>query len=263
MLNPVTRIAIEPASVGSRPAARRARRPTAWAGFSDCQHCPVRASALFAHLSDHDFEAIHFPIDEIRVAAGSVLCHAGERADYLFTVRDGAFKVEHWGRCGSTRVTAMMLAGDLIGLPAYLLGAYDARVVALTPARVCRLPIATLRELERRSPRFMQGMHEKWHGALQASNAWLVDIGLGSVRERLARLLLRFPEDAAGVTHVCSRRELGAMMGDVALETVSRQMSSMRRAGLVRFLDARGRQLELDRSALAAVAGFAAGAGAT
>ncbi|MEZ5657609.1 MAG: Crp/Fnr family transcriptional regulator [Burkholderiaceae bacterium] len=249
----ITPVSHDPEGVG---LARRGRRPVAWAGFSDCQQCPIRASALFAHLTAVDLEAIHYPIDEIRLAAGSVLCNAGERADYLYTVREGALKIEHWGQSGVARVTAMMIAGDLIGLPAYVLGKYDARVVALTGSRVCRLPIATLRELERRSPRFMQGMHEKWHSALQASNAWMVDIGLGSVRERLARLLLRFPEDASGMTHVSSRRELGALMGEVALETVSRQISAMRREGIVQFMDSRGRRLALDRAALAEIAGF-------
>lgn len=240
---------------GPKITGRRARRPVAWAGFSDCHACPVRQSALFAHLSEADFEAIHFPIDEVRLEPGAVLCQAGERADYLFTVRSGAFKVEHWGSCGASRVTAMMVAGDLVGLPAYVLGRYDARVVALTPAHVCRLPIATLRELERQSPRFMQGMHEKWHGALSASNAWLVDIGLGSVRERLARLLLRFPEDAAGRTAICSRRDLGLMMGEVALETVSRQMTALRRERVITFLDSRGRLLGMNRAALRRIGG--------
>jgi CRP-like cAMP-binding protein len=255
MLTPLVKtVPADSIGVARKPARRK--RPVAWAGFSDCQRCAVRDSALFAHLSEPDFDAIHFPIDQIRLAPGTVLCNAGERADYLFTVRSGALKVEHWGQCGSTRVTAMMVAGDLIGLPAYVLGSYDARVEALTETEVCRLPIITLRDLERRSPRFMQGMHEKWHAALQASNAWLVDIGLGSVRERLARLLLRFPEQADGRTMVCSRRELGAMMGEVALETVSRQMSVLRREGVIRFEDGRGRRLRLDRDALTRIAGY-------
>jgi len=69
--------------------------------------------------------------------------------------------------------------------------------------------------------------------------------------------LLRFPEDASGLTHVSSRRELGALMGEVALETVSRQISAMRREGIVQFMDSRGRRLALDRAALLEIAGFA------
>ena len=256
MLEPVVRTLVPASAIGKTRRAASRKRATAWAGFSDCQRCAVRDSALFAHLTDTDFEAIHFPIDQIRLAPGAVLCNAGERADYLFTVRAGALKVEHWGQCGVTRVTAMMVAGDLIGLPAFVLGAYDARVEALTEVEVCRLPIVTLRDLERRSPRFMQGMHEKWHAALQASQGWMVDIGLGSVRERLARLLLRFPEGADGLTAVCSRRELGALMGEVALETVSRQISTLRREGVIRFADPRGRSLAMDRQALNRIAGF-------
>ncbi|MEZ5740714.1 MAG: cyclic nucleotide-binding domain-containing protein [Burkholderiaceae bacterium] len=111
-------------------------------GFSDCHTCAVRQSALFAHMSEADFAAIHYPIDEIRLRPGALLYDNGERADYLFTVRAGALKVEHEGASGQRRVTAMMVRGDLIGLSAYVLGNYDGRVIALTDAMVCRLPIA-------------------------------------------------------------------------------------------------------------------------
>lgn len=232
----------------------RGERSVSWNGFSDCHTCAVRQSALFAHMSEADFAAIHYPIDEIRLRPGALLYDNGERADYLFTVRSGALKIEHEGASGQRRVTAMMVRGDLIGLSAYVLGNYDGRVVALTDAMVCRLPIASLRELERGSPGFMQGMQEKWHSTLVLTHAWLTDIGMGSVRERLARLLLRFPIDADGATPLCTRRELGLLLGDVALETISRQMTALRAEGVLEFIDARGRQVRIDRDKLAEVA---------
>ncbi|MEZ5740713.1 MAG: helix-turn-helix domain-containing protein [Burkholderiaceae bacterium] len=86
------------------------------------------------------------------------------------------------------------------------------------------------------------------------THAWLTDIGMGSVRERLARLLLRFPTEADETTPLCTRRELGLLLGDVALETISRQMTALRAEGVLDFIDARGRQVRIDRDKLAAVA---------
>ncbi|MEZ5729968.1 MAG: cyclic nucleotide-binding domain-containing protein, partial [Burkholderiaceae bacterium] len=124
----------------------------------ECRHCAIRSSALFAELTDEDFERIHRPIDRIRLAPGAVIFNDGDAAEALFTVRRGAVKIEHVLPDGRSRITAMHHAGDLIGLSGYAARRHDARAVALTEVELCRLPVSLLRELEACSPRLQAGL---------------------------------------------------------------------------------------------------------
>ncbi len=226
------------------------RRPVSWQGFSDCDHCPVRHLTLFANLTHDDLAAMHYPVDEIRVRAGANLFTSGERADYLFTVRKGLIKTAHVGPGRAPRITGLHGVGDLLGLPAWMTGTHQHGATAVLPSLVCRLPISSLRELERHTPRFSLALQEQWAKSLADAQQWFIDLSEGSVSQRLARLLLRFPRDDDDRIAVCSRREMGDMLGGVTFETVSRTLSAFARQGIVESLDPLGRRYRIDLPAM-------------
>ncbi len=233
-----------------RPSSRQLRRPVSWQGFANCTDCSVRRQSLFAHLSNEEIAAIHYPIDEIRLKPGAALFAGGDRADYLYTVRDGLLKTSLMGSDRRHRVTGLRRAGDLVGLPAWLTGHYDSTATAVLPTRLCRLPIAGLRKLEQQSPRFVNALQKQWSASLAEAQHWFIDLTDGPVSQRLARLLLRFPRDSGDRIAVCSRREMGEMLGGVTFETVSRNLSAFVREGTLVSEDSQGRHYRVDRRAL-------------
>jgi CRP-like cAMP-binding protein len=86
----------------------------------------------------------------------------------------------------------------------------------------------------------------RWQLALDAAEAWLSELSTGSARQRLLRLLLRLSDhaDAQGVVWLPRREEIGAML-DVTMETASRQVSALKREGVLTLVGGRSARVHL------------------
>ena len=146
---------------------------------------------------------------------------------------------------GRQRIVRVLRPGDVIGLEALLAPTYDADAVALTPVRVCRLPLQVIQRLNRETPRLHQRLLEKWHRSLKEADDWLADLNFGTARQRVAGLLLKMRSDRdPEVTTVFSREDMGAML-DLKLETVSRTLNALLREGVIEALDKTGRHYRI------------------
>lgn len=223
---------------------------SAWRGTSDCRNCGIRDMVLFADLREEDFELIHSPIDDLEYAAGQPIANLGDTATSLFTVRTGMVKLVRNTIDGRQRIVRVLRPGDVIGLEALLAPTYDADAVALTPVRVCRLPLQVIQRLNRETPRLHQRLLEKWHRSLKEADDWLADLNFGSARQRVAALALKMRDpEQPGITSFFARDDMGAML-DIKLETVSREISALVRDGALKPCDKQGRRYEIANEAL-------------
>jgi CRP-like cAMP-binding protein len=214
---------------------------SAWRGTADCRHCGIRDMVLFADLREEDFALIHAPIDDLEYAAGQPLVRMGETATSLYTLRVGVIKLVRNTVDGRQRIVRVLRAGDVVGLEALMGPTYDSDAIALTPIKVCRLPLQVIQRLNRETPRLHQRLLEKWHRSLKEADDWLADLNFGNARQRVAGLVLKMrSEHDATVSHLFSREDMGAML-DLKLETVSRTLSAFEREGLIEPLDKHGR----------------------
>jgi CRP-like cAMP-binding protein len=205
----------------------------AWSGIADCLNCSLRTSVLFSGLKEQDFGHIHDPIDQFALKPGTVLYHAGDRGEYMFTVRTGALKLVQYLPDGSQRIVRIARATDVLGLEAMLDGGYQHEAVALQLTEVCRFPARVVRELGRESPELHRELMARWQRALSEADAWLTELSTGSARQRVARLLLRLVRDRE--TCECplfSREDMGAMLG-ITTETASRTIAEFKRQSLL------------------------------
>lgn len=218
---------------------------SAWRGTADCRHCGIRDMVLFADLREEDFALIHAPIDDLAFSAGQPLVRMGETATSLYTVRVGVLKLVRNTVDGRQRIVRVLRAGDVVGLEALMGPTYDSDAIALTPTQVCRLPLQVIQRLNRETPRLHQRLLEKWHRSLKEADDWLADLNFGNARQRVAGLILKMrSEDAATVSHLFSREDMGAML-DLKLETVSRTLNTLLREGVIEALDKTGRHYRL------------------
>lgn len=206
----------------------------AWSGAADCLNCSLRATALFAGLSEADFERIHDPIDQFDLKAGTSLYRAGDEADHMFTVRSGALKLVQYLPDGSQRIVRIVRTTDVLGLEATLEGGhYQHDAVALQPTEVCRFPARLVRDLGRQNPELHRELMSRWQRALNEADAWLTELSTGSARQRIARLLLRLVRDReTSACQLFSREDLGAMLG-ITTETASRTIAEFKRQSLL------------------------------
>jgi CRP/FNR family transcriptional regulator, anaerobic regulatory protein len=214
---------------------------SAWRGTADCRSCGIRDMVLFADLREEDFKLIHAPIDDLEYAAGQPLVRMGETATSLYTLRSGVIKLVRNTLDGRQRIVRVLRSGDVVGLEALMGPTYDSDAIALTPIKVCRLPLQVIQRLDRETPRLHQRLLERWHRSLKEADDWLAELNFGNARQRLAGLILKMrAEHEPDVVTLFSREDMGAML-DLQLETVSRTLNAFAREGLIEPMDKSGR----------------------
>jgi CRP-like cAMP-binding protein len=214
---------------------------SAWRGTSDCRNCGIREMVLFADLNEQDFNLIHAPIDDLVYQPGQVLYEASDQALGVFTLRNGMVKLVRVTADGRERVVRVLFAGDVVGLEALATGRYDSQAVALSEVSLCRIPLDVVHQLGANSPRLHRKLMEKWQSALKQADDWLAELNFGTARQRVMHFIRKMYEVSEdGTATLFGRDDMGAMM-DLKLETVSREVTALVRAGVMQPLDKHGR----------------------
>jgi CRP-like cAMP-binding protein len=226
---------------------------SAWRGTSDCQSCGIRAMVLFSDLNQKDFESIHTPIDDLEYRAGHSLYRERDQAQNLFTIRSGTVKLLRMTGDGQQRILRLLRPGDVAGLESLTSPTFESEAVAMTSVTVCRIPVGVIHDLSQRSPRLHAQLMKQWHQAVKQADDWLSDINFGTASRRVRQFILKMRHTTdPELSTLFSREEMGAMMG-LKLETVSREISALRKAGIIAPMDKLGRMYRiLNPMALAA-----------
>jgi CRP/FNR family cyclic AMP-dependent transcriptional regulator len=108
---------------------------------------------MFDHLSEDDRVALANVIDELKVAEGETLFHAGDPGDSLFIVREGEIELYIKDTVGQKIVLTTARPGDMFGELAMLdTGPRTATALALTDCEVLVLDRGDLVLLFQRKP---------------------------------------------------------------------------------------------------------------
>jgi len=218
---------------------------SAWRGTSDCRNCGIRDMVLFADLNEQDFNLIHAPIDDLVYPSGHSLYSESDKAIGVFTLRKGLVKLVRVTADGRERVVRVLFPGDVVGLEALATGHFDSQAVALSEVSVCRIPLDVIHQLGANSPRLHRKLMEKWQSALKQADDWLAELNFGSARQRVLHFIHKMHEVADdGTATLFGRDDMGAMM-DLKLETVSREVTALVRAGVMEPLDKHGRHYKV------------------
>jgi CRP-like cAMP-binding protein len=218
---------------------------SAWRGTSDCRNCGIRDMVLFADLNEDDFNLIHAPIDDLVYQSGQSLYDESDKALGVFTLRKGMVKLVRVTADGRERVVRVLFSGDVVGLEALATNHYDSQAVALSEVSLCRIPLDVIHQLGANSPRLHRKLMEKWQSALKQADDWLAELNFGSARQRVLHFIHKMHEVSGnGTATLFGRDDMGAMM-DLKLETVSREVSALVRAGVMEPLDKQGRHYKV------------------
>jgi CRP/FNR family transcriptional regulator len=183
-----------------------------------------------------------------RVARQTALVREGACARNVYIVQAGDFKVSRMAEDGYEQVLDFAVAGDMLGLEGLAGGRTLATAEALQDSLVYAIPIHDLRGLRAANPlfdeRLQQSLCAQW--GRMGDLAWLTG-AVGSDR-RTARFLLlmarRMAERGMSGTRLhltMRRREIASYLG-LAHESVSRSMTALAAAGLLKVL---GREVEI------------------
>ncbi len=123
--------------------------------------------------------------------------------------------------------------GDLAGIEAIHGLAYLHHAIALKNTEICRIPIADIEQLIRKSPNLYKQLTARWQKIQSDADIWLAELTVGSSKKRVANLLLYLDAQNTNESfYLPAREDLGALLA-ITTETVSRVIAEFKRQGLL------------------------------
>ena len=212
--------------------------------FADCT---IRHRAICTYCSPHEralLDAIKF---YKTFEPGQEIVAAGEETDFLGSVVDGVVALSKTLIDGRRQTVGLMFPSDFVGRAKRPVAPYDA--VAVTPVRLCLFTRARFERILRQTPALEKRLLEMTLDELDAARDWMLLLGRKTAREKIATFLailarraaaleLKAPGDGLGFELPLTREAIADYLG-LTIETVSRQITALRKAGVIELVDAR------------------------
>lgn len=228
-----------------------------------CANCLVRNRAICASLGSAELDVLNQIGRRQTVKRGQVLIWEGDESLLVANVIEGVLKLSTSTADGREQIVGVVYPSDFIGRPFGQNSQHT--VTALTDARVCSFTRSAFDGFARQHPELEHKLLERTLTELDRARAWMLLLGRKSAGEKVSSLLLEMSRRLAGAA--CSgpsegldrfelpvdRQQMADLLG-LTIETVSRQLTRLRSAGIVDTPDRRSVVI-LDRIALAANAG--------
>ncbi|MBY6091289.1 transcriptional regulator FnrL [Pseudooceanicola sp. 502str34] len=210
-------------------------------GSHDCGDCPIRHRAVCARCEADELEQL----EEIKYyrsfEAGQTVIWSGDRMDFVGSVVSGIATLTQTMEDGRTQMVGLLLPSDFVGRPGRQGSAYD--VVATTDLVMCCFRKKPFEQMMETTPHIAQRLLQMTLDELDAAREWMLVLGRKTAREKIASLLAIIARrdatlhlrgtDGPLVFDLPLTREAMADYLGLTLETVSRQVSALKRDGVI------------------------------
>ncbi len=206
-----------------------------------CADCPIRHRAVCARCDTDELELL----DEIKYyrsyEAGQPIVWSGDQMDFVGSVVSGVATLTQTMEDGRTQMVGLLLPSDFVGRPGRSGAAYN--VVATTNVMMCCFRKRPFEDLLDRTPHISHRLLEMTLDELDAAREWMLVLGRKTAREKIASLLTILArrdasfgengsESEAEFDLPLTREAMSDYLG-LTLETVSRQISALKKAGVI------------------------------
>ncbi len=208
---------------------------------TDCGDCPIRYRAVCSRCEPDELEILDSMKSYKTYEAGQTICWAGDHLQYVGSVVEGVAALSQTMEDGRRQMVGLLLPSDFVGRPGRETAPFD--VIAATEVTLCLFHKAPFEELLNATPTIATRLLEMTLDELDAAREWMLLLGRKTAREKIASFLAIIArrnavlqrKPAAGRMEFIlplSRDSMADYLG-LTLETVSRQMSALRREGLI------------------------------
>lgn len=209
--------------------------------INDCVDCPIRHRAVCARC-DADELALLEDIKYYRsFTAGQTIMWAGDRMDFVASVVSGVASLTQTMEDGRTQMVGLLLPSDFVGRPGRDTATYT--VSATSDLVMCCFRRKPFEKMINSTPHIAHRLLEMTLDELDAAREWMLVLGRKTAREKIASLLsIIARRDAALLKNAAKNslafdlpltREAMADYLGLTLETVSRQMSALKKDGVI------------------------------
>lgn len=215
--------------------------------MKDCTECVVRNQAICAGLTPDELQALSRLGRKQTVQRGQTVVWEGDESLVVANVIDGVLKLSIGTADGREQIVGVVFPSDFIGRPFGKESPYS--VTALTDAELCIFTRSAFDGFARQHNELEHKLLQRTLTELDRARAWMLLLGKKTAGERVASLLLEVSTRLrhSGCSHMdelnrfelpMDRQQMADLLG-LTIETVSRQLTKLKEAGLIELPDRR------------------------
>lgn len=211
--------------------------------LKECSDCPIRHRAVCAKCDTDELNALEQIKYYRSFQAGQTVIWSGDQMGFVGSVVSGIASLTQTMEDGRTQMVGLLLPSDFVGRPGRERAAYD--VVATSDMVMCCFRKKPFEDLLTQTPHVAQRLLEMTLDELDAAREWMLVLGRKTAREKIASLLLIIARRNAILNFIGTKgdivfdlpltREAMADYLGLTLETVSRQISALKRDDVIRL----------------------------
>jgi CRP/FNR family transcriptional regulator len=210
-----------------------------------CLSCEARHKGICSTLSEEQllFLAKHASKTVVheKAALKAIENNEGQYANIL----SGVVKLSKLMSDGRYQIVGLQFAPDFLGRP-FSERDSNTMVEACTEVRLCTFPKQIIENIISNSPEMERRLHQQTLKELDEAREWMLTLAKKTAQEKLASFLLLIainhnPEEQIAdakiqITLPLKRADIADFLG-LTIETVSRQLTNLRKKGIIELID--------------------------
>ncbi|MEM1132456.1 MAG: Crp/Fnr family transcriptional regulator [Pseudomonadota bacterium] len=225
---------------------------------ANCEDCAVRNTAICSALSSDELAVLNSKGRMHRLSAGQTLVWEGDESLLVANVLEGVMKLSTSMGDGREQIVGIVYPSDFIGRP--FGGRSLHSLTALTDAHLCAFSRRDFDSFAREHPDLEHKLLDRTLTELDRARHWMLLLGRKTAPEKTATFLLEMADRLSSTSPETKtvpglfelpfgRQQIADILG-MTIETVSRQLSRLKKEGIIVLPDRRHIQI-VDRDRLA------------
>ncbi|PZX10912.1 CRP/FNR family transcriptional regulator [Palleronia aestuarii] len=214
----------------------------------DCNACPIRHRAVCAKCAGAELDRLAAMKSYRSWAAGETIALEGDALPFVGSIVRGCATLTRSLEDGRVQMVGLLMPSDFVGRPGRTTAPYE--VTAVTDVTLCLFDRQRFEALLIDAPQVASRLLEMSLDELDAARDWMLLLGRKTARERVATLLALVLRRAAADARPLraelplGREAMASYLG-LTIETVSRQITALKRDDVIR-LEGGGRTVLCD-----------------
>lgn len=230
----------------------------------ECVDCPIRHTAVCSKCDTDELDTLNQIKYYQAYEAGQNIVWAGDPMEFVASIVSGVATLSQTLEDGRTQMVGLLLPSDFVGRPGRETAPFD--VVAVSDVTICCFRKPPFETMMAETAHLSQRLLEMSLDELDAAREWMLLLGRKTAREKIASLIAiiarrtaarrgpeMLPEHELLIELPLTRDAMADYLG-LTIETVSRQISALKRDGVIR-LEAKRKVIVPDLARLIAETG--------
>jgi CRP/FNR family transcriptional regulator, anaerobic regulatory protein len=202
-----------------------------------CQSCEARHGGICGVLNSEQLVFLSRHTKRRSVSGGAEVIGQGERLTSYSNILSGVVKLSKMMADGRQQIVGLQFAPDFMGRP-FLAESHIAAEAAVD-IEICSIPKPVIDRMIAESPDLEHKMHQQTLKELDEARDWMLTLGRKTAQEKVASFLYMIASHINPASPNKNQFDLPLTRADIAdflgltIETVSRQMTKLRRDGII------------------------------